>query len=129
MNELSTGPRAHGRGLAVDGNTGIRVNAIRPRAHEAFKCTWREACKAADYVLENFGDQKRDRGLWVWYCQRLGLDAFLELADEVVSCWRQGEIRYPVRAFQRHLKDALPREVSSPVGVGLLPSREFRPPQ
>ena len=43
------------------------------------KCTWREACKAADYALEHFGDPKRDRGIWVWYCQRIGLDTFLKL--------------------------------------------------
>ena len=50
-----------------------------------------------------------DRGIWVWYCQRLGLNQFLDLADEVISSARQGEIRYPVRAFQKNLMEALPK--------------------
>ena len=103
--KLSTGPsRTRARGLNVNGNTSIPEAPLRPRA---YACTWREACKAADYVLEHFGNPLRDRGIWVWYCQRLGLDRFLDLADEVISSARQHEIKWPVRAFQRHLKDEL----------------------
>ena len=103
--KLSTGPsRACAGGLDVNGNTGIPVAPPRPHA---YACTWREACKAADYVLEHFGNPLRDRGIWVWYCQRLGLGLFLDLADEVISSARQHEIKWPVRAFHRHLKDAL----------------------
>ena len=113
--KLSTVPsRARVRGIDVDGNVNIPVGAtrsrVRARTREALECTWREACKAADYVLEHFGDPRRDRGIWVWYCQRIGLDTFLDLADEIISCWEQREIRYPVRAFQRNLKDTLLRE-------------------
>jgi hypothetical protein len=72
-------------------------------------CTWREACKAADYVLEHFGDKCRDRGIWIWYCRRIGLDVFLDIADEVISSARQGELRWPTRALQRHLQEALPK--------------------
>ena len=61
-------------------------------------------------ALEHFGDPRRDRGIWVWYCQRIGLDTFLDLADEIISSWNQREIKWPVRAFQRHLKDTLPNE-------------------
>ena len=87
--KLSTGPsRTRARGLDVDGNINIPGNSLRPRA---YACTWREACKAADYVLEHFGNPLRDRGIWVWYCQRLGLNQFLDLADEVISSARQGE--------------------------------------
>ena len=109
MKKLSTGPRVRTRGLDVDGNVNIPDGDRRPRARtrKGLKCTWREACKAADYVLEHFGNPQHDRGLWVWYCQRLGLDVFLDLADEVISCWNQREIRYPVRAFQRNIKDQL----------------------
>ena len=111
--KLSTAPRACARGLDVDGNINIQVRAIRPRVREeAPLCSWNEACKAADYVLENFGDPLRDRGIWVWYCQRLGLGTFLDLADEIISSWKQQEIRWPVRAFQRHLMDALPKEAA-----------------
>ena len=92
------------RGLNVNGNVNIQVAPLRPRA---CACTWREACKAADYVLEHFGNPLRDRGIWVWYCQQLGLDTFLDLANEVISPARQHDIKWPVRAFQRHLKDEL----------------------
>ena len=105
MQKLSTGPsRACAGGLYVNGNTSIPVAPTRPRA---YACTWREACKATDYVLEHFGNPLRDRGIWVWYCQRLGLNLFLDLADEVISSARQNEIKWPIRAFHRHLKDAL----------------------
>ena len=112
MKKLSTGGRACVRGLDVDGNVNIPGEARRPRARarKGLQCSWREACKAADYVLEHFGDRRRDRGIWVWYCQRLGLGSFLDLADEIISSWKQQEIRWPVRAFQRHLMDALPKE-------------------
>ena len=104
-------PRACVRGLDVDGkNTGNSV-ALRPRVREGEKllCTWREACKAADYVLEHFGDKSRDRGIWIWYCRRIGLDVFLDIADEVISSARQGELRWPTRALQRHLQEVLPK--------------------
>ena len=92
--KLSTGPsRTRARGLDVDGNINIPGNSLRPRA---YACTWREACKAADYVLEHFGNPLRDRGIWVWYCQRLGLNQFLDLADKVISSARQGEKIAPV---------------------------------
>ena len=110
MKKLSTGPRVRARGLDVDGNVNIPGGTPRPRARAGVKCTWREACKAADYALEHFGDPRRDRGIWVWYCQRIGLSTFLDLADEIISSWNQREIRWPVRAFQRHLMDALPKE-------------------
>ena len=112
MQKSSTGPRVRVRGLDVDGNLKIPVRALRPRGRvrEGLQCSWREACKAADYALEHFGDRRRDRGIWVWYCQRIGLDTFLDLADEIISSWNQREIRFPVRAFQRHLMDALPKE-------------------
>ena len=99
--KLSTGPsRTCARGLDVDGNINIPGNSLRPRAHA---CTWREACKAADYVLEHFGNPLRDRGIWVWYCQRLGLNQFLDLADEVISSARQGEVKSP-QTTQTHCR-------------------------
>ena len=97
------------RGLDVDGKNISNSGALRPRGREKLLCTWREACKAADYVLEHFGNKSRDRGIWIWYCRRIGLDAFLDIADEVISSARQGELRWPVRALQRHLQEALPK--------------------
>ena len=106
-------PRVCVRGLDVDGSINTSNSSpLRPRGREGEKmlCTWREACKAADYVLEHFGDKSRDRGIWIWYCRRIGLDVFLDIADEVISSARQGELRWPVRALQRHLQEALPKE-------------------
>ena len=103
-------PRVRVRGLDVDGINTCNSDALRPRVREKLLCTWREACKAADYVLEHFGNKSRDRGIWIWYCRRIGLDVFLDIADEVISSARQGELIWPVRAFQRHLQEALPKE-------------------
>lgn len=99
------------RGLDVDGISKCNSDALRPRVREGEKmlCTWREACKAADYVLEHFGNKSRDRGIWIWYCRRIGLDVFLDIADEVISSARQGELRWPTRALQRHLQEVLPK--------------------
>ena len=109
-------PRACARGLDVDGSINAgNSSPLRPRGREGEKmlCTWREACKAADYVLEHFGDKSRDRGIWIWYCRRIGLDVFLDIADEVISSARQGELRWPTRALQRHLQEALPKPASA----------------
>ena len=112
--EIINRPRACVRGLDVDGISKCNSVALRPRVRvcegEKMLCTWREACKAADYVLEHFGNKSRDRGIWIWYCRRIGLDVFLDIADEVISSVRQGELRWPVRALQRHLQEALPRK-------------------
>ena len=102
------------RGLDVDGSINTcKCSPLRPRGRvregEKMLCTWRETCKAADYVLEHFVDKSRDRGIWIWYCRRIGLDVFLDIADEVISSARQGELRWPTRALQRHLQEALPK--------------------
>jgi len=127
-------PRVRARGLDVDGVYSCKCSPLRPRGrtcarekmaavsskppyqgdeHAELPCAWREAVKAADYVLEHFGDRSRDRAIWVWYCRRIGLDTFLDIADEVISSARQGELRWPIRAFHRHLQEALPRGLPS----------------
>ena len=109
-------PRVRARGLYVDGVYSCKCSPLRPRgrtgarAREKLLCTWREAVKAADYVLEHFGNRDHDRGIWVWYCRRIGLGTFLDIADEVISSARQGELRWPIRAFHRHLQEALPKD-------------------
>ena len=117
--EVINSPRVCVRGLDVDGSINtFKCSPLRPRGRvregEKMLCTWREACKAADYVLEHFGDRSRDRGIWIWYCRRIGLDVFLDIADEVISSARQGELRWPTRALQRHLQEALPTDPPSP---------------
>ena len=113
--EVIDRPRVCARGLDVDGINACKGVALRPRGRGRAKllCTWREACKASDYVLEHFGDRSRDRGIWIWYCRRIGLDVFLDIADEVISSARQGELRWPVRAFHRHLQESLPKPASA----------------
>ena len=113
--EVVNRPRARVRGLDVDGINACKGVALRPRVRgrEKMLCSWREACKAADYVLEHFGNKSRDRGIWIWYCRRIGLDVFLDIADEVISSARQGELRWPTRALQRHLQEALPKGLPS----------------
>ena len=113
--EVINRPRVRARGLDVDGVCSCKRSPLRPRGRtgartrERLLCTWREAVKAADYVLEHFGNRDRDRAIWVWYCRRIGLDTFLDIADEVISSARQGELRWPIRAFHRHLQEALPK--------------------
>ena len=59
--EVIDRPRARVRGLDVDGINACKGVALRPRARvredERLLCTWREACKAADYVLEHRGGE------------------------------------------------------------------------
>ena len=115
-------PRVCARGLDVDGVYSCKCSPPRPRGRtdartrERLLCTWREAVKAADYVLEYFGNRDRDRAIWVWYCRRIGLGTFLDIADEVISSARQGELRWPTRAFHRHLQEAFPKGLPAVVG-------------
>ena len=108
---INTPAASCARGLDVDGINTCNGDSLRPRGRgrEKMLCSWREACKAADYVLEHFGNKSRDRGIWIWYCRRIGLDVFLDIADEVISSARQGELRWPTRALQRHLQETLPK--------------------
>ena len=106
-------PRARVRGLDVDGLYVCTGETLRPRGRAGVEvpllCSWREAVMAADYVLGYFGDRCRDRGIWIWYCRRIGLETFLDIAHEVISSTRQGELRWPTRAFHRHLQEAFPK--------------------
>ena len=132
----SGGVASRARGLDVDGVYSCKCSPLRPRGRTGARkgtaavsskppyqgdgraellCTWREAVKAADYVLEHFGNRDRDRAIWVWYCRRIGLGTFLDIADEVISSARQGELRWPTRAFHRHLQEALPKGLPSVV--------------
>lgn len=95
VNSPATRPRA-----------GARTREGRSAAESAavFAATWTEACKATDEVLAHFG-HPGDRGIWVWYCRRIGVDDFLEIFREILSLNRQGEIRFPIRAFHRRLQE------------------------
>ena len=102
--------------LDVDGNINIPGN-LRPRARTrkgrgrplGTACTWTQACNCVDQIIETMFGSAKDRGIWVWYTTYLGDSYVLDLAFRVHSEWKQGEIRWPVLAFQRHLMEALPK--------------------
>lgn len=64
---------------------------------------------AADEILALFGDRDRDRAIWAFYCYHHDAGLILEKAREIASCRRQGEIKWPARAFQRWLVDTFPK--------------------
>ena len=102
-------------GIDVDGNINIPGN--RPRARGGSRplgdeCSWTRACTAVDEIIKTMFGTAKDRGIWVWYTTYLGDSAVLNLAYRVHSEWKQGEIKDPVRAFQHHLMDALPKRTN-----------------
>ena len=48
----------------------------------------------------------RDRRIWAFYCYRHDVEILLDRAREIASRHRQGELRNPVSAFQRWLRDS-----------------------
>ena len=62
----------------------------------ALKSLFSEIVTGKSTLVSDLSKPLRDRGIWVWYCQRLGLNQFLDLADEVISSARQGEQIAPV---------------------------------
>ena len=112
---IDTQPASRARGLDVNGLDNVLDNAsLRPRVRvrERLLCTWREAVKAADYVLEHFGNRDRDRGIWVWYCRRIGLDAFLDAFDQKRSEMANSRrrLRNPAASFQKLLNRRFPKD-------------------
>ena len=111
--------RVRSRRLDVDGYI-YTSDSLRPReracayarekARLGDKATWSESCAAADEAIAMLGGSAKDRGIWVWYCSHLGAGWFMDLACEIASCHRQGELKYPVQAFQRRLMDAMPKK-------------------
>ena len=64
-----------------------------------------EAKEAVEETLRHFGRPERDRGIWIWYCRRIGVDRFMDLALDVISSARQHEIYDPPAALQCHLQE------------------------
>ena len=101
--------------LDVDGN--INILDFRPRARTrkgkgrplGNACSWTDACNCVDFIIEQLFGTSKDRGIWVWYTTYLGVDFVRDLAFRVHSEWKQGELKWPVLAFQRHLMDVLPK--------------------
>ena len=65
---------------------------------------YRIAGAAADEHIDILGGNKgNDRGTWGYYCYHHDIETILEKAREIASRHRQGELKWPIRAFQRWL--------------------------
>ena len=80
-------------------------NPPRPRARTCGR--YALAGAAADELIDILGGSPvRDRRIWAFYCYRHDVEILLDRAREIASRHRQGELRNPVSAFQRWLRDS-----------------------
>ena len=83
-----------------------RASYEQPGGRQMSACArFKFAGAVADEILSLFGNRSRDRAIWSFYCYHYDAELILEKAREIASCHRQGELRFPVRAFQRWLAD------------------------
>ena len=111
MQKLSTGPRACARDKEVkkDGDGVSKTNGSprsRARAREAFydPAIEDDADAATDYALKETGGNAKYRGVWRHYCIYIGINTFLHQLYVVLSSYRQGELRFPARAFHARIR-------------------------
>ena len=109
--KLSTGPRAGARDKEVkkDGDGVSKTNGSprsRARAYEAFydPAIEDDADAATDYALKETGGSAKYRGVWRFYCLQIGINTFLHQLSVVLSSYRQGEIKFPPRAFHARIR-------------------------
>ena len=78
----------------------------RARAYEAFydPAIEDDADAATDFALKKTGGSAKYRGVWRFYCLQIGINTFLDQLDRVLSCHRQGELRFPARAFHARIR-------------------------
>ena len=91
---------------------------LRSRAHarEAFygPAICSDADSATDFALRQTGGSVKFRGIWRYYCLKIGINTFLDQLDIVISCYRHGEIDLPAQAFHariRRMKTQLDRSM------------------
>lgn len=79
----------------------------RARAYEAFydPAIENDADAATDYALSKTGGSAKYRGVWRFYCLQIGINTFLHQLYVVLSSYRQGELRYPARAFHARIRN------------------------
>ena len=108
MQKLSTAPfraakkpeRKVSKGKGKETRPGSCKNPPRPRACARYA----EAGAAADELIDILGGNKgNDRGTWGYYCYHHDIETILEKAREIASRHRQGELKWPIRAFQHWL--------------------------
>ena len=111
-NKSPTGPRACARGKEVnkDGDGVSKTNGSprsRARAYEAFydPAIEDDADVATDYALKKTGGSAKYRGVWRHYCLHIGINTFLHQLSVVLSSYRQGELRFPARAFHARIRN------------------------
>ena len=79
----------------------------RARAYEAFydPAIEDDADVATDFALKETGGSAKYRGVWRFYCLQIGINTFLHQLSVVLSSYRQGELRYPARAFHARIRN------------------------
>ena len=124
--KLSTGPfravkkpeRKVGKGKGKETRPGSCKNPPRPQARAGARevevegrgqqrnvSHYQLAGAAADELIDILGGNKgNDRGTWGYYCYHHDIETILEKAREIASRHRQGELKWPIRAFQRWLQ-------------------------
>ena len=76
-----------------------------PTARNARNSRYHEAGAAADELIDILGGNRgNDRGTWGYYCYHHDIETILEKAREIASRHCQGELKWPIRAFQRWLQ-------------------------
>ena len=83
----------------------ISAGRIAPLGKRTSPSRYRVAGAAADELIDILGGNKgNDRGTWGYYCYHHDIETILEKAREIASRHRQGELKWPIRAFQRWLQ-------------------------
>ena len=79
----------------------------RARAYEAFydPAIENDADVATNYALKKTGGSAKYRGVWRHYCINIGINTFLQQLYVVLSSYRQGELRFPARAFHARIRN------------------------
>ena len=112
MKKLLTGPSrtcARDKEVKKDGDGVSKTNGSprsRARAYEAFydPAIEDDADAATDFALKKTGGSVKYRGVWRFYCLQIGINTFLHQLSVVLSSYRQGELRYPARAFHARIR-------------------------
>ena len=117
MQKLSTDPflavkkteRKVSKGKGKETRPGCFSIPLRPRG----RARYAEAGAAADELIDILGGNRRnDRGTWAYYCYHHDIETLLEKAREIASRHRQGELKWPIRAFQRWLQRSYGKEAT-----------------
>ena len=86
MRKVINRSRARVRGLDVDGINACKCSPLRPRVRvrggEKMLCIWREACKAADYVLEDVPGPQNLHGEKIMKCLKIKATVYYERRSE-----------------------------------------------